>query len=219
MTPLSLLVAGRARGAARRDLLGGTTVLAARPAGVLHVYTGPLTPSGRCVPRAARTVCKTRTRTLRVVSLDRVGRRRVCAHCRARLASPVSEAGHPTRASLLEAYAGVTPFDLAMDAWRAETVADVERVELLALLLVGYPACKKSPVVGPDGHENDPLVVWTARARARVGATRDYLTPGMRATAQENELLARHAAKQRRHDAWRDREDRIERLGFVNATA
>lgn len=208
MTPLTL-----------RTQAGPEAHLVARPRGVLHAYVGPLTPSGQRVPRAARTVCRTRTRTLRVVPLSVVGRRRVCVSCTARLARTApGGTSHPSRASYADAYDGVTPFDLALDAWRAETPADVERVELLALLLVGYPACQTAPVIGPDGHENAPLDVWLARARARVGAVRDPLTPGLRAAAEENRATGHEKAKQRRRDAWREREDRIERLGFINAT-
>lgn len=222
MTPLTLLAAARDRARVRLELQPhARCVLAARPAGVLHAYTGPLTPSGRWIPRAGRTACRVHTRTLGVVTLSMVGRRRVCGRCTARLAhSPVVDgAGHPTRAQLAAAYDGVTAFDLALDAWRAETVADVERVEWLVLLLVGYPACATQPVMSPGGKVTGPLDEHTAKARRRLGVTRDPLTPGLRAAADENQLLGQHAMKQRRHDGWREREDRIERLGYVNATA
>jgi hypothetical protein len=48
---------------------GPGSVLAARPAGVAHVYTGPLTPSGRFIPRTGQTVCRARTRRLHVVAI------------------------------------------------------------------------------------------------------------------------------------------------------
>jgi hypothetical protein len=221
MTPLTLLATTRLRNRKRLTTQRRTTcALVCRPRGVLHAYVGPLTRSGRSVPRAARPTCGVRTRALGVVPLSEVRRRRVCARCTARLLTPVQEAGHPTRGQLLDAYAGVTDFDLALDAWRAETPEDLERVEHLALLLLGPRAAAKTPVVAPiTGKVTGPVDDHVAQARRRLGITRDPLGPDARATANENELIARHAAKGRRKAAWQDREDRIERLGFVNATA
>lgn len=213
MTPLDLLASTRLR-------TSGCVVLAARPAGVLHAFAGPLTPSGRFTPRAARPACGVHTRVLRVIPLSEVRRRRVCVRCTARLAQSLpGEASHPTRAQLQAAYDGVTPFDLAVDAWRAQTSEDLARVEWLTLLLVGYPACTTDQVVSPEGKVTGPLDDHIAKARRRLGIVRDAMGPELRAAANENELLARHAAKQRRHEGWRDREDRIARLGFINATA
>lgn len=215
MTPLALL-------ADARLACQAPVSLASRPAGVLHAYTGPLTPSGRC-PRGARPVCGARTRTLRGIPLSEVRRLRVCKRCHAHL-DRLGKAGGvgtqpPSREQLLAAYVGVTAFDLAVDAWRAETAEDVERVEHLALLLAGLTATRTEPVVSPDGKETGPLDEHIAKARRRLGIVRDPLAGPLRAAATENEVLARHAAKERRKQAWLDREDRIERLGFVNASA
>lgn len=208
MTPLGL-----------RSAAGAGAHLVARPAGVLHAHRGPLTSSGRSVPRAGRATCNARTRTLAVVALSEVGDRRVCGRCSARLAaSPVCEPGSLPRHEARALYADVTPFDLAVDAWRAETAADVERVEWIALLVVGLPGLRRDPVVAPNGKENPPLDQLIARARLRVCGTRDYLSPSMRAAANENELVARHSAKSRRRQGWQDREDRIARLGINLAT-
>lgn len=215
MTPLDLLATTRLTSA-------DVVVLAARPAGVLHTYSGTLTPTGRS-PRAARPACGVRTRVLREVPLSEVRTRRVCVRCTARLTrtSAAGEAGiqPPSRGQLLAAYAGVTAFDLAVDAYRAETPADVSRVEWLALLLVGFPATSRDQVVSPDGKITGPLDDHITKARRRLGIVRDPMGPELRAAATENELLARHAAKQRRRDGWADREGRIARLGFINATA
>jgi hypothetical protein len=210
MTPLALLAGARLACRAR-------VTLASRPTGVLHAYAGPLTPTGRS-PRGGRPVCGARTRTLRVVPLPEVRRLRVCERCHAHLVR-LGKAGGvgtqpPSRGQLLAAYAGVTSFDLAVDAWRAETVEDVERVEHLALLLFGIRAAKSEPVVSPDGKVTGPLDEHLAKARRRLGIVRDPLAGPLRAAATENELLARHAATERRKQAWQDREDRIERLGF-----
>lgn len=191
----------------------------ARPHGVLHAYRGPLTPSGRSVPRAGRAECNVHTRTLGVVALSTVGRRRVCGRCRARLAaSPVCEPGTLPRHEARALYSDVTPFDLAVDAWRCETEADIDRLEWIALLIVGLPALKRDPVVAPSGKTNPPLDQLIARARRRISGVRDVLSPSMRAAADENEHEAREAARLGRKKGWQDREDRIARLGFVNAS-
>jgi hypothetical protein len=145
-----------------------------------------------------------------------VGRRRVCGSCTARLSVP--EGGRANRDQARRLYADVTPFDLAVDAWRAETVDDVERLEWVALLTVGLPALKRDPVVAPSGKVNPPLDQLIARARRRVAGARDYLSPSMRAAAVENEHEAREAARLGKRAGWRDREDRIERLGINLAT-
>ncbi len=221
MTPLNLLATARLRNRSRLDLKRRTQcVLVARPTGVLHAYVGPLTPSGRFTPRAARPACGVRTRGLSVIPLAEVRRRRVCVRCTARLGTPAAGgAGTQSRTQLLAAYEGVTAFDLALDAWRAETPDDLERVEHLALLVIGLRAAKTEPVVSPGGKVTGPLDDHITRARRRLGIVRDPLAGPLRAAATENELVARHTAKARRNEGWLDREARIERLGFVNATA
>lgn len=213
MTPLTLL-------ASTRLASSGEVVLAARPSGKLHGFVGPMTPSGRS-PRGARPVCGVRTRALRVVPLSEVRRQRVCARCHAHLVrlGKAGGVGTQSRTQLLAAYAGVTAFDLAVDAYRAESADDVARVEWLALLLVGYRQARTAPVQSPDGKVTGPLDEHIAKAYRRLGITSDVLGADARAAATENELLARHAAKGRRSEGWQDREDRIRRLGFVNATA
>lgn len=111
-------------------------------------------------------------------------------------------------------YADVTAFDLAVDAWRAESLADIERLEWVALLIVGLPALKRDDVVAPNGKVTPPLDKQIAAARLRVAGSRDYLSPSMRAAAVENEHEAREAARLGRRKSWQDREDRIERLGI-----
>lgn len=208
MTPLGL-----------RSAAGAGAHLVARPRGVIHAYRGPLTPSGRSVPRAGRTECNARTRTLGVVPLSTVGRLRVCGRCRARLAAnPRCEPGTLPRHEAKALYADVTAFDLAVDAWRCEDLADVERLEWVALLTIGLPALKRDQVVAPSGKVTAPLDKQIAAARLRVAGTRDYLSPSMRAAADENEHEAREAIRLGKRKGWQDREDRIARLGIVLAT-
>lgn len=220
MTPLAFLTTARRHAATQRETVGGTTVLAARPAGVLHAYTGPLTPSGRRVPRAGRTACHAHTRPLGVVPLSEVGFRRVCLRCTARLTSSLpGEAGRPlARGHALALHADVTPFDLAVDLWRAETIDDIERVEWLTLLIVGYPACRTVPVIAPTGKQNPPLDELIANARARFNETRDPYA-WCREEIDAAQAAARAAARTDRKQGWDDREARIARLGIVNATA
>ena len=176
-------------------------VLATRPTSpVAHVYVGPLTRSRRFIPRAARPICGTRTRRLTVQ--DRppflvAAERRLCVSCSARLdvstpprrqgglateaevgratSSPEPCPTHApvTRDSLAASYADLTPFDIALGAFTAETVAEVERLELLALLVVGHPACATEPVVSPAGKTSPPVDVHIARARTRIGAAHE----------------------------------------------
>lgn len=207
MTPLGL-----------RAAAGVGAHMVSRPRGVLHAYVGPLTPSGRRVPRAGRAVCKSRTRTLTVVPLATVGARPVCGACVVRLANLPGGTGHLDRSQVRALYADVTPFDLAVDAWRAQSVADVERLELVALAVVGLPALRRDPVIAPTGKTNPPLDQLIAKARLRVAGTRDHLGPAARAAAKENEHQAREAARLGRKAGWRDREARIERLGINIAT-
>jgi hypothetical protein len=69
------------------------------------------------------------------------------------------------------AYADLTPVDIALGAWVAETVEEVEHLELLALLLVGYPDCARRTIRSDRPHR-DGLTVdqHIARARGEVGA-------------------------------------------------
>lgn len=116
--------------------------------GVLHVYTGPLTPSGRFIPRNARTVCRARTGRLSVVELERVTaladdvrrrRPRVCARCSARLTalrgSGRVEPQH--RDHYRQAAAGLSIADLAVDLTAAATEDDVDHVVHIALAVHG----------------------------------------------------------------------------------
>lgn len=208
MTPLGL-----------RSAAGAGAHLVARPNGVLHAYRGPLTSSGRSVPRAGRATCNVRARTLGVVPLSLVGRQRVCGRCRARLAaSPVCEPGTLPRHEARQLFADVTPFDLAVDAWRCETEQDIDRLEWIALLIVGLPALRRDPVVAPNGKVTEPLDQQITRARRRISGFRDSLSPSMRAVADENEQIGRQNVKAHRRKAWQDREDHIARLGINLAT-
>lgn len=155
-------------------------VLVRRPHGVTHIYVGPLTPSGRMVPEATgRAVCRQRTRRLYVVDAPketdfdprapRACRRCVAVVCKGKAAT----ATPTTRGDWLATYGDLTPFDLAVDAWMAETPDEIDRVQYLALLIVGWPAVDTSPVVSPTGRSTRPLTAYLADARRRVGHLTD----------------------------------------------
>lgn len=202
-------------------LAGPDAVLASRPRGVPHVYVGPLTPSGRQVPRAGRTVCRARTRRLTVIpserrsSLDPCGPSRVCARCSACLSRDGQAEPLTSRAAYLEEYSGATKADVAFALELAATVAEVDAAAHLSLVLFGVAGCND----GFTEHGRDwvSLHQLVFRHRGRVGA---FNTPEAIAAADRDRIASENAAQQRaseRKQMWREREDRIARLGFNNA--
>lgn len=206
-------------------LAGPDAVLVSRPRGVPHVYTGPLTPSGRFARAAGRTVCRAHTRRLTVLprserrsSLDPEARR-LCARCSARLSDLDPRAGEPSpvhRDQWRREYAEVTRADVAAALLVAADEAEVDAASHLSLLLFGVAGCAQ------PFHEHartwPALADLTHGARGRVGA---FNTPAAVAAAELDleRLQASNAqAKAERHQVWADREERIRRLGFVNAT-
>lgn len=180
-------------------IAGPGAVLAARPAGVAHVYgPGPLTPSGRFVPRAGRPVCRARTRRLGVVampptwsSLSHPGALpRLCARCSACLArrlrthptppcggavSQARQAEPLTRDSYRTRFADLTLFDLWLAGMTAETPAELDVVGHLALVLFGYQKGAADPVTRPDGRTVTSLHEVLARRRHELTPDTDTL--------------------------------------------
>lgn len=206
--------------------------LVARPAGdVAHVYTGPLTPSRRYVPRTGRTVCRAHTRRLEVLPERRSslalepGSLRVCARCSARL-STWSSAGscsgvNGRRAELLHRsdyarrYAGLTRRDFWGQAVMAESLDELDRVAHLSLVVLGHAECDLPLPVHHEGIPGQSLTELLGGLRERLAGY-----PNRAAGLRLNDLVAAGAEKaaRERHNAWREREARIRRLGFVNAT-
>lgn len=125
-------------------------VLVTRPhSDVFHVYSGTLTPSGRCVPRAARTVCTARTRRLSVAvrsgaAVDLAGRR-MCARCSARLFAIARRAEQPiSRDDCLAFYRGITLADLVVAIALATSVDETHAIGFVLGLLFG-PAPVRRP--------------------------------------------------------------------------
>lgn len=122
-------------------------VLVHRPGSdVFHVYAGPLTPSGRFVPRAARPVCSARTRRLSVVVRTGVtvhlAGRRMCARCAARMSATAHRAAQPPsnvheRKTFWEA-TGVDSPDLVVALAVASSVEEVHAIAHVTTLLKGF---------------------------------------------------------------------------------
>lgn len=182
------------------SMTGPGAVLASRPTGVAHVYTGPLTPSGRFIPRAGRPVCRARTRRLGVVtipsrwsSLSHPGvLPRLCARCSACLARrrhtlsrcgvAVSQARQAepltARGAYRTTYTDLTPFDLLLAVQAADTTTELDVAAHLTLVLFGHLGCTR-PVTRPDGRQVTSLhrAVADRRSDGRSGGT-DRRWPG-----------------------------------------
>lgn len=125
-----------------------------------------------------------------------------------------TSAGYPsTRTGWAAAYAGVTGFDLAVDAYMAETSAEVDRVRFLGLLIVGWPAYATDPVVSPAGKTSRPLMKHVDRAAARVGTPVDEWWTRQAAELEVAALNTEQVRRQRARDLVRDREAQAEREG------
>jgi hypothetical protein len=126
--------------------LRGGAVLVARPRGVVHVYPGHLTRTGRAVPGSARPFCGTRSRRLRVVgragslpSFPGAGRR-FCRSCTDRLPAALGVDGRSalvSRDDFLTAYAALTVQDLMVATSWCRTVEETHQVGHLVLILFG----------------------------------------------------------------------------------
>lgn len=174
---------------------GGASYLVGRPrSGVTHVYAGPLTRTGRFVPRAGRPVCGARTRRLSVVtpppgwsSLSaEPWSRRLCTRCSVclqarrfvprRVSTP--QAGRPsttrplpTREEVRAQLQHLTRVDLWLALEFATTPDEVDVAAHASLLLFGHPACTK-PVRLPSGRWARSLHAQVAETRRRVDGSR-----------------------------------------------
>lgn len=203
--------------------------LVARPAGVAHVYAGPLTPSGRYVPTSARTVCRAHHRRLTVLperwsSLAPAGSvyRRLCTPCRTRLVSRARRApALVTHDDVVDAYRGTTVPELAACVVDAATTEETHRIGRVASALYGPPRVRftqsrMSPIehalcdLHDAIHHARRLLASAERSpedQARIYAERDSRSRAL------IDSIAR-----RKKQAWQEREDRIARIGITNAT-
>lgn len=193
-------------------------VLVARPGSpVFHVYSGPLTPSGRFVPRTARTACTAHTRRLSV--LDRDGSvldldgRRLCGRCEARLSATARRASQPvSRDDFTRMYggpAGVTLADLLVALVMCQTVEENRRVAFVASLVHGFmdPTSTRRPTEpGKRQARYDFEVELLRRRHALAAAERTPDEVEDAAVRREVE-----AARDAQAIAARQRADRIDR--------
>lgn len=200
---------------------GSHLVHVARPTGVLHIYTGRLTPSGRYVPRTGRTACRAHTRRLSVamrrgssLAGETEGARRLCARCSACLATTAAEtrqAEPTTRHECRARFAGTTPADVALALEFSTTAAEVDAAAHLSLVLFGHAGCT-TPVHLPDGRTLPPLHQLVKRHRGRF-------VERSAADVAFDELVRSGYAQRKaeRIQAKHEREARIQRLGMNNA--
>lgn len=201
------------------------THMAARPHGVVHVYTGPLTPSNRFVPRHGSTACRTRTRRLAVLDFASLlvefasGRRRACGNCSARLTSRLGRAEQITRTDAVTRYSHLTPYAVALLAHLAVTELEVEWVQWLALLLFGFVAARDTAVIsGWSGKPTGTLFTHIDSARRRLGVDRDpYAKTRAEYEARREETEFHEQVV--RDEAWTQWRADVDQYGYLNAPA
>lgn len=209
-------------------LAGPSARLVARPTGVAHVYTGPLTPSGRFVPRRSRTVCRTRTAQLHTLpqperwsslTCEAAAFPRLCARCtacldRVRARSRQATTTPCTRHAALAAWAGTTKADIAFALDLATSPSEVDAAAWLSLLLFDVAGCAKP--FTEHGRQWPPLSKLVYLARGRV----DGFPDSLREASERANAMSTAAREQRKAEnkaARAEREAQIERLGFNNA--
>lgn len=204
------------------EIAGPGSHAVTRPRGVPHVYVGTLTPTGR-VPRAARPVCRAHTGTLAVLPerrsslVDEEPTQSVCARCSACLPHRVRRQAESctSRDDYRSTFAHLTAYALHVLVTTAGDVAELNTAAHLSLVLHGYLGCEE-PVQTPAGGQLDPINHVVGRRRALLDPD-----PWSRDVAARTADADAAGIEQRRREAREiraDRNDRIHRLGFVNAT-
>ena len=152
----------------------------ARRGCVVHLHTGPRTPSGRFAAAAGRTVCHTRTRRLTVLDtaapcIDLAGRR-FCRRCTTALPAcwGSAEARLVTNDDWAETYAHLTVADLVQVTRWCRTVEETHQVGRLALLLF-RPAPARRPADGSHAAEVYDLDRFITQRRRHLAL--EALTP------------------------------------------
>lgn len=183
---------------------------------VFHLYVGPLTPTGRFVPRAARSVCNVRARRLVVLPRDGVrldlGGRRACGRCASALAAAGRRAPQPNnRDAAVAFYDGLTLTDLVLAITMATTTDETYRIGF-AMGLRFPPAPPMRPRVLE--FDRDRFAAALFDVNAALLATRDRLrmaerTPEEIAAAEMSREM--EAAEREQIADARRRADRINR--------
>lgn len=199
--------------AARRLPAGCRAVLtlAHRPGSpVVHVYLGPVTPSGRFAGAGGRTVCHQHTRRLTVLDRDLTlldHGRTVCARCRTRLASLAAGLGRlVSRDDHLAAFRGSTLRDLVLALALCRSVDETHRVSFIGQLLFGPPPVRRPVEVSPQQawHDLSVAIVATRHALAKAGRTPEELE-AIRQQREADEFNAKVLEAGRRQTARIDK--------------
>lgn len=180
--------AARTLPAKRREVVA----LVARPTGVVHVAVSALTPSGRWMSSAGRTVCHQRTGRLTVIGraggLPAITGRRLCVRCTRALARrtevPGLDGRPMTRDQEADAFELLTPSQLAAMTTTCTTVEETHQLGRLALVLFG-------PVTGKRAALRTPREQQVVDLHDTVHATRRRLTTAAM-TDDEREAIARN---------------------------
>lgn len=203
---------------------GRGTHIVGRPrsiSGVAHLYTGPLTRTGRHVPLRGRPVCGARTRRLSVLEFPVAleagpdgDDRRVCARCRSCLVESRQDRRQPTaptRDDLAATYGHLSVNQLAAHARASRTRDEIDLVSAVALMNVGTVAGQR-PIVLADGTHGPSLNDVIARRRRALRLA----DPTPQEAARDARLRARDeedrdAARRRRTADWEEKQ--AERAG------
>lgn len=120
-----------------------------------------------------------------------------------------------TRGQYVDLYAGTTKADIAFALELARTPDEVDAAAHLSLVLFNVAGCRTG--FTEHGIEWPALTVLVGKARARVhGFDPSYYRRAEVAAAASEE--ATRKGKAQRKQSWNEREERIRRLGFTNAT-
>ncbi len=177
--------------AAQSSASASAAVLVARPHGVVHVSTDPLTPSGRYLTSGGRTVCRARTRRLAVLPRGEAARifqeRRVCARCIAHFADVPGVNGHSLPRDVEKDTFGHLTIANLRTVLRSCTIADqTHHVGRLALMLFGpEPLAPKT--------RRTPAQQELVDLHAEIRAVRHRLVAAERTEEERADILARRA--------------------------
>lgn len=180
---------------------------------VVHLHRGPMTPSGRLIPRAGRTVCRARTGRLHVLEVTpggavELGGRRFCRRCTTALPPALGSDVKQliTRDDWATAYGHLVVDDLALAASWSRTVAETYTVATVASIVLGGM---------PHTQAVDRVVLARRRVLAAAERTPEEIAAVQRdrETQQHNDALI--AAGRRRDAAINRAVERRSRGGYL----
>ncbi|MCR1785362.1 hypothetical protein KVF89_22670 [Nocardioides carbamazepini] len=202
--------------------VAGGAMLVGRPRGVVHVYSGALTRSGRAVPAAARPVCGVRTRRLRVLVTpetrdrlvghatvtpagDLAGRnRRFCRTCVAVLPARLGGGSGAlvTRDDWVAAYSDLTVVDFGLATAWARTVEETHQLSTVLSQVHGPKPARPAKYRTPA--EEELVAAYDAVNVRRRHLTVAAMTDDERAAVQavrDTEMFNRRLTERQRRKA------------------